>query len=75
MDERDTAVGRASGGRPWVGEGPFRSRKGFGFRVRQAMARPNNTAIRDLLSDGRFTEAVLVFKGNAGGGGQGRSYM
>ena len=35
----------------------------FGFRVRQARARPSNTTIRGLLSDDRSTEAVLVFLG------------
>ena len=40
---------------------PFRSRKGFGFHVRQARARPSNTTIRELLSDDRYTEAVLDF--------------
>ena len=55
--------------------GRFRSRKGVGsrvrqararpstFRVRQARARPSNTSIRDLLSDDRYTEAVLAFLG------------
>ena len=50
---RKGAVGRA-----------FRSRKGFGYRVRQARARPSNTSIRDLLSDDRYTEAVLRFLGD-----------
>ena len=54
-----TAVGEASGGRAHH----FKSRKGFGYRVRQARARPSNTSIRDLLSDDRFTEAVLMFLG------------
>ena len=54
--------------------GRFRRRKGLGFqvrarpstfRVRQARARPSNTSIRDLLSDGRYTEAVLAFLGAA----------
>ena len=54
-------VGEASGGREKVWAGRFRSRKGVGFRVRQARARPSNTSIRDLLSDYRCTEAVLVF--------------
>ena len=29
--------------------------------VRQARARPSNTMVRDLLSDERYTEAVLRF--------------
>ena len=58
-----TAVGKASGGRE-QSDGPFRSRKGFGYRVRQARARPSNTSIRDLLSDDRYTEAVLRFLGD-----------
>ena len=43
---------------------PFRSRKGFGFRVRQARARPSNTTVRELLSDERYTDAVLDFLKN-----------
>ena len=54
-----TAVGDASGGR---GSGdPPRSRRGFGYRVRQARPRPSNTSIRDLLSNDRYTEAVLDY--------------
>ena len=48
-----TAVGEASGGRGETGD-PLRSRKGFGYRVRQARARPSNTSARDLLSDDRY---------------------
>ena len=44
-------------------ESALKSRKGFGFRVRKARARPSNTPIRDLLSDDRYKEAVLVFLG------------
>ena len=55
-----TAVGEASGGREQTNE-PFKSRKGFGYKVRQARARPRNTSVRDLLSDDRYTEAVLRF--------------
>ena len=40
---------------------PFKSRKGFDFHVRQARARPSNTTIRELLSDDRYSEAVLSF--------------
>ena len=39
---------------------PFRSRKGFGFHVRQARARPSNTR---LLSNEKYTKAVLDFLG------------
>ena len=52
-----TIVGKASGGRE-VTQDPFKSRKGFGFPVRQARARPRNTSIRDLLPESRYTEAV-----------------
>ena len=58
-------VKEASGGRG-TGEqtqARFKSR-GFGSRVRQARARPSNTSIRDLLSDDRYTEAVLDFRLN-----------
>ena len=54
------AVGRASGGRQEE-DGPFKSRKGFGFHVRRARARPSNTTVRELLSNDRYTEAVLDF--------------
>ena len=49
-----TAVREASGGREQTDE-PFKSRKGFGYRVRQARARPSNTSVRDLLSNNRYT--------------------
>ena len=57
-----SAVGKASGRRQ-EGDGPFRSRRGFGFHVRQARARPSNTTVRELLSNSRYTEAVLDFLG------------
>ena len=43
---------------------PFKSRRCFGFHVRQARARPNNTTVRELLSNDRYTEAVLEFLGS-----------
>ena len=43
---------------------PFKSRKGFGFHVRGARARPSNTTVSELLSEGRYTEAVLDFLRN-----------
>ena len=43
---------------------PFKSRKGFGYHVQQARARPSNITIRGLLSDERYTEAVLRFLGS-----------
>ena len=57
-----TAVGEASGGRDEAEPG-FGSSKGYGYRVRQARAKPSNTSVRDLLSDDRYTEAVLGFIG------------
>ena len=57
-----SAVGRISGRREG-GDGPFKSRKGFGFHVRQARVGPSNTTIGELLSDSRYTEAVLDFLG------------
>ena len=53
-----TAVGKASGRRERSDES-FKSRKDFGYRVRQAVARLSNTSVRDLLSNDRYTEAVL----------------
>ena len=58
-----TAAGKASGAREETRE-PFKSRRGFGYQVRQARARPSNTSVRELLSDDRFTEAVLDFLRN-----------
>ena len=55
-----SAVGEASGRREEAKD-RYKSRKGFGYRVRQARARPRNTSIRGLLSDDRYTEAVLAF--------------
>ena len=54
-----TAVGKASGREQT--EEPFKSRKCFGYRVRQARARARNTSVRDLLSNDRYTEAGLNF--------------
>ena len=58
-------VGKISGRRRETGkerdERAYRSRKGFGFHVRQARARPSNTTVRELLSDERYTSAVLDF--------------
>ena len=62
IEELWKEVGRISGRRE-EGEGPFRSRKGFGFHVRQARARPSNTTVRELLSNDRYTDAVLNFLG------------
>ena len=55
------AVGEASGKRTEGRGNVLKSRRGFDLQVRQARARPRNTSIRDLLLDGRYTEAVLVF--------------
>ena len=57
-------VGRISGKRKdeeGKDGGPYRSKKGFGYHVRQARARPSNTTVRDLLSNSRYTSAVLDF--------------
>ena len=62
-----SAVGEASGRREEAKD-RYKSRKGFGYRVRQARARPSNTSIRGLLSDDRCTEAVLAFLGETGVG-------
>ena len=67
IDELWKEVGRVSGRRGEEKDdrdgGPFRSRKGFGFHVRQARARPSNTTVRELLSNNRYTDAVLDFLG------------
>ena len=55
-------VGRISGERERRGSGgPYKSRKGFGLQVGGARARPSNTTIRELLSDERYSRAVLDF--------------
>ena len=63
IDELWKEVGRISGRRD-EDDGPFKSRKGFGFHVRQARARPSNTTIRELLSNSRYPDAVLSFLSN-----------
>ena len=55
-------MGRVRGKREGS-DGPFKSRRGFGFHVRQARARPSNITVRELLSNCRYTEAVLEFLG------------
>ena len=60
IEELWDTVGKITGKREG-GEAPFKSRKGFGFHVRQARARPSNTSIRELLSNDRYTDAVLTF--------------
>lgn len=44
------------------GKAPWKSRRGFGYRVPQARARPNNTTVRGILSDSRHVGAVLKFR-------------
>ena len=57
-------VGRISGERERDSrQGTHKSRRGFGFHVRTARARPRNTTVRELLSNNRYTEAVLEFLG------------
>ena len=46
----------------------WKSKRGFGYHVRQAAARPRNTSIRDLLGNDRYREAVLGFLTNKGRG-------
>ena len=41
------------------GTGVHESRKSFGYAVRCSSARPCNLAIRGLLSDDRFTRAIM----------------
>ena len=50
---------KASGMRGKADE-PFKSRKGFGYRVRHGQG-PATHQSRDLLSNKRYTEAVLNF--------------
>ena len=38
-----------------------RSRRGFGYSVRKAKVRPRNTAVRELVWNDAYTEAVLSF--------------
>ena len=53
-------VGRLSGRREQT-EDPLKCRKGFGYGVRQARARPSNTSARELLSNEQYTDAVPRF--------------
>ena len=40
---------------------PPKSRGGFRYRIREAKAKPRNKAIRELLGNDAYTEAVLSF--------------
>ena len=40
---------------------PPKSRRGFRYRIREAKARLSNKAIRELLGNDAYTEAVLSF--------------
>ena len=51
---------------------PFKSRKGFGYHVRQARARPRNITIRKLLSDEIYGGGSEVFGEHKGRRSQGR---
>ena len=62
LEELWNAVGRISGRRE-EGDGPFKSRRGPGPHAGQARARPSNTTVRELLSNSRYTDAVLRFLG------------
>ena len=55
--------GRRKEGKDDRDGGPLKSRRGFGFCVRQARARPKNTTVKELLSNSRYAEAVLDFLG------------
>ena len=53
--------GRKDLGRREEREAPLKSRRGLGFHVRQARARPSNTTVRELLSNSSYTDAILSF--------------
>ena len=63
MEEGDSYV--VAKGRREESGNPLRSRKGFGYTVRKARA------VRDLLGNEIFAEAVLQFWGNTGAVGGG----
>ena len=79
MDEGDK--GAMDGGRERLGEQGqqgiprSKSRKGFGYRIGQARARPSNTPIRDLLSYERYGGCTGVLGSNEDRGSKGRSYL
>ena len=50
------------------GDGIYKGRKGFCFGIGKKIRRPGNASVMDLLSDERFTEAVLKFLKNTGAG-------
>ena len=62
------SVAEASGSRYEIQKGSCRGRKGFYLgwinRQERAVRRPENTAVRELISGRRFTEAVLTFLKN-----------
>ena len=45
----------------------LRSKRGLGYSVREAKARPSNTAVRELIGNGAYTEASLPFLRRAQG--------
>lgn len=46
--------------------GFFKGRKDFCLVMSKGTSRPGNTSVRKLLSDDRFTDAVLEFLRNTG---------
>lgn len=64
-DEARSEVGLAAPrhvpGRSESGKDRYKSKKRFGYRVRESKARPTNMSVRDPLPDSRYTEAVLSF--------------
>ena len=61
-------MAEASGSRYEIQKGSCRGRKAFYLRwinrQERAVRRPENTAVRELISGRRFTEAVLTFLKN-----------
>ena len=43
----------------WFIRPTLESRRGFGYGIRTAKAGPSNTAVRELMGNGAYTEAVL----------------
>ena len=62
-------VGEISGtGERKLSGNVYKGRKSFCFRMRRSEARPGNCSISKLMSDARFTEAVLKFLESTGVG-------
>ena len=78
MGEAGERYGRSNDGKNYAAG---KSGVGFSYHLKQTRTRPNNSSIRDLLTDERYTKAVLKFQRSTeagmvkGGASEGPEYM